>query len=170
MKQARCLVLLLVSSVAGASLGCSGEAERSGEVITQPEPIADHECGACGMIVREQPSPRGQVVHHDGTHVWLCSLADLVAYASAPSPHGRVEERWVETLAADVDPAADDVAQRPWTRVADAHFVFGVERESVMGTAVLTFAGAADASSAAARLHGQVVEWSDVERALGGTP
>lgn len=170
MNPARCLVLFVFVSVAGVALGCGGEGDRSGGSAAQPEPIADHECGACGMIVREQPSPRGQVVHHDGTHVWLCSLADLVAYSSAPSPHGRVEERWVETLAVDVDPAADDVAQRPWARVTDAHFVLGVQRDSVMGTAVLAFASDADAAAAASRLQGRAVAWDEVARALGGAP
>ena len=168
MTHPRWLFFLLTVCVARATLGCGGEEAGSRAETAQPEPIADHECGACGMIVREQPSPRGQVVHHDGTHVWLCSLADLVAYSAAPSPHGRVEHQWVETLEADVDLDVNDVAPRPWVQVADARFVLGVERESVMGTAALVFASAADAGSAAARLHGRVVGWDDVVQALGG--
>jgi nitrous oxide reductase accessory protein NosL len=160
----------LVVALAVALAACGGQEQASHGAAAQPEPIADHECGACGMIVREQPSPRGQVVHRDGTHVWLCSLADVVAYAAAPSPHGRVEQVWVETLAADVDPAANEVAQRPWARAAEAHYVLGVERDSVMGTAVLAFASAADASAAAARLGGRAASWDEIVRALGGTP
>lgn len=162
--------LALAVSAAVAAIGCGGQEQVSRGAAAQPEPIADHECGACGMIVREQPSPRGQVVHRDGTHVWLCSLADVVAYAAAPSPHGRVEQTWVETLAADVDPAADEVTQRPWARAEDAHYVLGVARDSVMGTAVLAFASAADASAAAERLHGRVAGWDEIVRVLGGTP
>ena len=32
------------------------------------------ECAACGMIVREQPSPRAQAVHRDGERVYFCSI------------------------------------------------------------------------------------------------
>lgn len=152
------------------SAGCGGREQEAPGEAAQPEPIADHECGACGMIVREQPSPRGQVVHRDGTHVWLCSLADVVAYAAAPSPHGRVEQIWVETLAVDVDPARDELVERPWARAEGAHFVLGIERESVMGTPVLAFASATDASAAAERLHARVAGWDEVVRALGGSP
>lgn len=144
------------------------EAEVASAVVA--EPMADHECGACGMIVREEPSPRAQLVHRDGTHVWFCSIADVVAYMGAPSPHGRIQALWVETLDVAVEPSANGVAARPWMRAEEATFVLGVPRERVMGQAVLTFASATDASSAAARLGGSVVAWSDVVVALGGVP
>lgn len=169
----RSYVLLLSLSLAGLApmlLGCGGEEGPGAGATAAPEPIADHDCGACGMIVREQPSPRAQVVHRDGTHVWFCSIADVVAYLGSPSGHGRIEQIWVETLAADADPAADDVADRPWAHASDAAFVLGVERERVMGAAVLAFATRADADAAASRLGARAASWDEVVRALGGTP
>lgn len=156
----------------GAALlmGCGGEEGPGAGATAVPEPIADHDCGACGMIVREQPSPRAQIVHRDGTHVWFCSIADVVAYLGAPSPHGRIEQIWVETLPVDADPAANDVAERPWRRAQDAAFVLGVERGSVMGTPVLAYATSADSAAAASRLGGRAVGWDEVVRTLGGSP
>ncbi len=151
-------------------LACGGDEGPGAGATAAPEPIADHDCGACGMIVREQPSPRAQVVHRDGTHVWFCSIADVVAYLGSPSGHGRIEQIWVETLAPDTDPAANDVAERPWTHAGDAAFVLGVERERVMGTAVLAFATRADAEAAAGRLGARAASWDEVVTALGGTP
>lgn len=122
------------------------------------------------MIVREEPSPRAQLVHHDGTHVWFCSVADEVAYASAPSPHGRVEHVWVETSPVDVDPASVDAAPRPWVAVERASFVLGVTRERVMGESVLAFEAETDARTAATRLGGRVSSWEQVVVALHGAP
>ncbi len=165
------LALVLLSVSAGVSGGaCGGEQSASSGAAARPEPIAEHDCASCGMIVREQPSPRGQVVHRDGTHEWFCSIADVVAYVGAPSPHGRIEHVWVETQAVDVDPAANATADLPWMPAADAFFVLGVERERVMGPGVLVFASEADARSAAERLHGRMARWDEVVTALGGTP
>jgi copper chaperone NosL len=150
--------------------GCSGSGGQAAEAPVTAEPLGDHECGACGMIVREEPSPRAQLVHRDGTHVWFCSMTDVVAYMGAPSPHGAVRAVWVESLDVTVDPAADEVAARPWLRAADASYVLGVTRERVMGQAVLSFASEADATASAARLGGRVATWSEVVVALGGVP
>jgi nitrous oxide reductase accessory protein NosL len=158
---------LVLTSIVMTACGGHDPAIPSGPA--QPEPIAEHDCAACGMIVREQPSPRGQVVHHDGEHAWFCSIGDLVAYLGAPSPHGRVVEVWVETQPADVDPGANDVSERPWAQAAGAFFVLGIERERVMGAGVLAFASESDARAAAARLGGRMVRWDELVPALGGT-
>lgn len=148
--------------------GCAGAAESSAGALAAPRSIADHECASCGMIVREQPAPRAQVVHRDGTHEWFCSIADLVAYRGSPSPHGRIEHTWVEILPPEVDPAVHDMSEARWVEVERAGFVLGVERNMVMGTPVLSFATEADARAAAERLRGRAASWDETERELGG--
>jgi copper chaperone NosL len=161
-------VVLLFSVLSLAA--CGGEERASAGASAHAEPIAEHECGSCGMIVREQPAPRAQVVHRDGTHAWFCSVGDVVAYLGAPSPHGRIEHVWVEVVEADVDLASTDVSEGTWVESTSAHYVLGVARPNVMGTPVLAFASAADAASAASRLGGRPASWSEVVTALGGTP
>ncbi len=158
--------LLALQLVAGCGL-------REGDSLgatALAQAFADHECGTCGMIVREQPSPRAQVVHRDGTHAWFCSMADVVAYLDAPSTHGRIEQVWVETLPADTDPARAEVEEHPWVHAGDASFVTGIDRVGVMGTPVLAFATEAEADGAASRLGGHTARWSEVVPMLGGTP
>lgn len=154
------------TATALALAACGGSETRGAAVDETAQPIGEAECGACGMIVREQLSPRGQVVHHDGTHVWLCSIGDLVAYLGAPSPHGRVEQIWVEVLPADFDLAHGDTAERPWVPAASASYVLGVSR-MVMGTPVLSFASASEATAVAQRVNGRVATWDETTRALG---
>lgn len=151
-------------------VGCGARGDTSLAATAPAESFADHECGTCGMIVREQPSPRAQVVHRDGTHAWFCSMADLVAYLDAPSTHGRIEQVWVETLPADTDPASANLEEHPWAHASEAFFVVGIDRVGVMGTPVLAFATEADADGAAGRLRGHAARWSEVVTMLGGTP
>ena len=162
----RLLLQLLVVSLAA----CSGAASAPEGAAASPEPIAEHECGTCGMIVREQVSPRAQIVHRDGTREWFCSMADVVAYLGSPSAHGRIEHVWVEALPADVDPASGDASERPWIQADDAFFVIGFERVGVMGTPVLAFASEAEANGAATRLHARALRWTEVVTTLGGIP
>lgn len=159
-----------VAWIALVVAACGAGADVAPSASARPEPISDHECGSCGMIVREQPSPRAQLVHRDGTHAWFCSIADLVAYQGSPSPHGRVERAWVEALPADFDPQANEVAQEDWVEAERATFVLGVERDMVMGTPALSFASADEARAAAERLGARAESWDDARRELGGAP
>lgn len=120
------------------------------------------ECAACGMVVREQPAPRGQVVHRDGTRVFLCSLADLVQYLQAPSKHGSPVSVFVEVLDPAAAPKEKSTAERPWARAEEAGYVVGVEREGIMGKPVLAYPSAAAAAAAAARHGGQQKSWSEL--------
>lgn len=155
-----------VAATGLALLACGGSETHVVSADEAAQPIGEAECGACGMIVREQLSPRGQVVHHDGTHVWLCSIGDLVAYLGAPSPHGRIEQIWVEVLPADFDLAHGDTAERPWVLASSASYVLGVSR-MVMGTPALAFASASEASAVAQRVSGRVATWDETMHALG---
>ncbi len=156
---------LLMACAISVSLGCGAE-ETAEPVDSSARDFEDQECAACGMIVREQPSPRGQQVHRDGTRVYACSIADLHAYAAAPSSHGEAIATYVEVLPVDADPAASSTEARPWVPAEDASFVLGVERNNVMGRPVLAYATRADAESAAERLGGRVVDYAGLQRAL----
>ncbi|MCA9605273.1 MAG: nitrous oxide reductase accessory protein NosL [Myxococcales bacterium] len=118
------------------------------------------------MIVRDQPAPRGQLIHRDGTRVFLCSIADLVTYERAPSPHGAPAATYVEVMAADADPADTSTAARPWRSVDRAEFVVGGLHRPVMGEPVLVFDDLATARAAAERLGSRAVDWEELKEAL----
>jgi copper chaperone NosL len=158
---------LLWSAMLGLAAACGADEARV--IPTTPEPLDGQECAACGMIVRDEPSPRAQIVHADGTRAFFCSLADLVAYQEVPSRHGALVHTWVETLPADLDPALHDVGLRPWSPAADAHYVLGLERR-VMGTPALAYEREADASAVATRVSGRAMRWNEAMRALARHP
>lgn len=139
---------------------CSGTGATTATVDIAPQALEGQECAVCGMTVRDQPSPRGQVLHKDGTHLHFCSLGDLRAHLEAPSPHGRVLGTWVEALPADYDPGAHDTALQPVIPAERASYVVGFERPRVMGRPTLAFEDPTAAAAAAQRVGGHVVDWS----------
>ena len=157
--------LLLVAAVIGASIigsACSDRA-ASGEIDRTAHAIDGDECAACGMIVREQPAPRAQLVHRDGERAFFCSIGDMVAYRAGPSPHGEVVATYVEVLPADADPATNDTARRPWMEAERAGFVLGVPRRQIMGEPVLVYSTRDEAESAATRYGGRAVEQAELQ-------
>ncbi len=150
--------LVLVSLAIGCTSG--GDVEESASL--DPLPLDGTECEACGMTVEEQPSPRGQVIHRDGTHAFFCSLADMATYLESPSPHGSAIGQFVEVMPADVEPADTDFEQRPWVDARVASFVVGDFERPVMGRPILSFDSDTDAAGVSTRLSGQMVEWDSI--------
>ena len=153
-----------------SAVACDKKAEAAAATAsTSAAAIGIAECAACGMVVQEQPAPRGQLVHRDGTREHFCSIADLVQYLEAPSPHGKATAIFVEALEDDFDPASADAKARPWTAAKSATFVVGVERENVMGHAALSYERRAQADAAAKRLGGTVNTWTELKATVLGT-
>lgn len=148
---------LFVLCVACSRGGSSGPVDRSAHEFDGSE------CAACGMIVREQPSPRAQAVHRDGERAFFCSVGEALTYLGIPSPHGAIVATYVEVMAADADPATDATERRPWLAAERASYVRGVVRPRVMGEAVLTYAAREDAARAATRFGGHVATWSQLK-------
>lgn len=163
MKPGRTNLLWLASMIGASMIGsaCSGEG-TSAEIDRSAREIGSGECAACGMIVREQPAPRAQIVHRDGERAFFCSIGDMVTYRASPSPHGEVVATHVEVLPADADPATNDTARRPWVEAERAAFVLGVPRRQIMGEPVLVYATTGEAASAATRHGGRAVDWAEL--------
>lgn len=144
-------------------VGCKKTSAAAGaEVQAKALPIGTAECGVCGMVVREQPAPRGQLRHRDGRQVWFCSVGDMAQYLRAPSAHGKASHVWVEALPKDADPRRPDVTPRPWFPAAELHHVLGIARPGIMGAPVMSYAAAADAHAVVARAGGEVLPWTDL--------
>jgi copper chaperone NosL len=133
-------------------------------VHVEPLPLGDAACAVCGMVVAEQPVPRGQIAYRDGHHDHFCSLGDLRVAVQSPSPRGKPVAVWVEAAPADVELVA--TAPLPWVAAEGAYFVVGFERPGVMGRPGLAAADPAVAAALAERFGGRVVDWA----AVSGTP
>jgi len=132
-------------------------------------PIGDAECAACGMVVREQPPPRGQIAYRDGTRRFGCSVGDLAQVLAVPSPHGAPARVFVESLPVGLDPR--EVAPSTpttWVDAASAGYVVGVARAGVMGRPVLAYATPADAERAAKLHGGRATTWEALRGELSG--
>jgi len=165
MKTSSLILLLCISLV--QVLGCSrtdGQAEVAVEVVAVP--IGLTECKACGMVVREQPAPRMQVVHRDGSHFHFCSVGDSVHYLADQSAHGKAVGVFVEVLRASEDPQIIDVDEHEWVEVEQAFYVTDVPRRGVMGSPVLVYRSKSEADDAAKRYEGTVKTWSEVKTVI----
>lgn len=143
-----------------ALLGCGQPAATP--VAVEPEPIGLAECAVCGMVVGEQPSPRGQLHYRDGTVAHVCSIEELRAQAAAPTGRGKPVSLFVEALPASFDWAVPSTDALPWIAAEDAWFVFGASRPLVMGVPVLTYPDEASASRAAQGVGTKPVRWTQV--------
>jgi copper chaperone NosL len=145
-------------------LACEAPEQLEAARTLEPEALADQEGGVCGMLVRDQPAPRAQVVHRDGSRFFFCSLGDLMVHRTSPSPHGRVVEVFVEVMEPQEDPALGHTAPHPWAAASEAFYVVGVERTGIMGRPVLAYADRAVADTVASRYPGaRVMDFAGLE-------
>lgn len=153
--------------VLGSSLGCSKkDAEAAASAAPAAESIGTSECGACGMVVREQPAPRAQVVYASGERAFFCSIGDLVHYLETPSPEGTPTEVYVEALTPYEDPKQPSTSEHRWIPAGSAHYVLDVEREGVMGKPALVYTSRDEAATAAARHGGRGLDYTELRREL----
>ena len=158
--------VLVVLALALSLFACSTPQEEAAAEMVVASAFDVDECAACGMLVRDQPAPRGQIVHRDGTRVFLCSLSDMTTYLGAPSAHGAPKGLFVEEIAPDFAPTELSSAPTPWLNAADAHYVVGVDRPRIMGTPALAYRAESDASRIAASHGASLVTWPGLPAAL----
>jgi len=146
-----------------ALLACDRPDRSSAVAPGAPEAIGDQECAVCGMIVREQPAPRGQVVHRDGTRLFFCSVSDLLAYLEVPSPHGRAVDVFVERSLPGEDPRVGSVEPHPWMRAQDAFYAVGGEGPRRMGEPVVVTATREEAERVARTVGARALDFEALD-------
>ncbi len=148
----RALVLPIALSAFVLSTSGCGRGDPNGAAKShEPMPLASQEGAVCGMLIREQPAPRAQIVYRDASRSFFCSLGDMLVHLSAPSPNGRPEAVFVEVMDPSEDPLETHTGPHPWLSAEAAAYVVGVPRKGLMGEPVLTYASRAEASAVAQR-------------------
>jgi nitrous oxide reductase accessory protein NosL len=137
-----------------ALVGCPADEDKADRVGSSgAHKLAGAEGAVCGMVVSEQPAPRAQVVHRDGTRLYLCGIADLLLHLDAHSPHGASVEIYVEAMEVDEDPRDVHLGEHEWVRAEGAIYRIGDERPGlIMGTPVMVYRDRSIAENAIA--HG----------------
>ena len=151
--------LLVLVLLAG---GCGDAPGAGGSIGLEPAALADQEGAVCGMIVRDQSAPRGQVMHRDGERSFLCSIGDLLAYLEAPSPHGAPARVLVEVLQPTQDPAESHTGAHPWITAEEGIYVVGIERKRIMGAPVLVYRDRAAAEQVIAGTSAKILSWDEL--------
>lgn len=155
--------LALAFAVAFVTACAAEDASETGAPLESQE-IADQPGAVCGMLVRDQSAPRAQVVHRDGERAFLCSIGDLLVHLSAPSPHGKPAQIWVEALAPDEDPSESHTGPHEWIPAERAVYVVGIERRGIMGPPVLVYRSQDDAQQVTAGTAARILDFEALER------
>lgn len=155
-------VLLTLSTV--CLVGCSSDERTRSVAPTGPvESLEGAEGAVCGMVVSEQPAPRAQVVHRDGTRQFLCGIADLLIHLDAPSPHGAPLAVYVEAMEVDEDPREVHLGPHAWIRAETAAFRIGDERPPlIMGEPVMVYRDRATAAAAVSHGPTQILDFEEL--------
>ncbi|MCF6311202.1 MAG: nitrous oxide reductase accessory protein NosL [Verrucomicrobiales bacterium] len=155
--------LILIMCCVLASGACRKEqSARQNHTMAVALDADTETCAACGMVVREQPSPRGQVVYHDGTREFLCSIGDLLHFLAVPSPSGKPLAIYAEVMPDDHEADNRSTTWQVWGEAGELFFVTDIERAAVMGKPVLTFHTRKAAEKAANKLAGKVVNFDEL--------
>ena len=119
-------------------------------------------CAACGMVIREQPAPRGQVIHRNGDRQFLCSIDDLLQYLELPSPSGKPVGIFSEVMPDAHAPDNMDTSFQAWKEASTLFYVTGIKRKGVMGAPVLSYDTAEAAGNAAKKSGGKVLTFEQL--------
>ena len=157
------LTVLILTLLTVLACGSKPE-EKTAAASNEAQPIGFAECAACGMVVAEQPAPRGQLVHRNGERVYFCSIGDMLAYQNTPSPHGRVVAVYVEVMDGTADPLSIDPTERAWRAAEETHFVLGVPRNGIMGPPVMSYTQKQAGVDVAKAWKGDLMTWSKLQQ------
>jgi nitrous oxide reductase accessory protein NosL len=153
-------LLLAIALSMGCPAGDNGEAPVRSDA---PQSLAGSEGAVCGMVVSEQPAPRAQVEHRDGTRAFFCGITDLLVHLDVPSPHGAPIAIFVEVMEADEDPREIQLHEHDWVRAEGAVYRLGDDRPRlIMGQPVMTYRDQATAERALAHGPTQVLDWNEL--------
>ena len=147
-------------------LGCSQNQENLENNSYLADTIGLEECQSCGMVVRDQPAPRGQVVHRDGTRAFFCSISDMVLYMETPSPHGKIQQSYVEVMDQAANPKNLDNSELEWASAEMAGYVLGFPRKGIMGEPVLVYKNNQIAVEVAETHDGEAVNLSQLRQKI----
>jgi nitrous oxide reductase accessory protein NosL len=115
------------------------------------------------MVVSDQPAPRAQVLHRDGTRLYLCGIGDLLAHLEARSPHGAPVDIYVEAMEAHEDPQDIHLGPHEWIRAEDALYRIGDERPRlIMGRPVMVYRDRMTAQSAVSHGPTKILDFDEI--------
>ena len=110
--------------------GCSGEAPPP---TVTPVALSETAIGHyCGMVLREHPGPKGQIILADSSDpVWFSSVRDTVAFTMLPEEPKNIAAVYVSDMAAAQ--SWEEPGVENWIDAKRAFFVIGSAMRGGMG-------------------------------------
>lgn len=147
--------------------GCDDGTDRSATVQRALAIEHGEECHLCGMLIEEQPGPKGQLYERGvAAPRKFCSTRDLFAYLLDPEHRHRVQSVFVHNMAVTPWDHPDDQA---YVDARQAWFVAGSKRTGGMGPTLASFAERADAQAFADAYGGQLYRFDQIDLELLST-
>lgn len=139
---------------------CSDGPERA--VAQNPVPIEPgDECHLCGMIIDEQPGPKGELyVRGDTAARKFCSVAEMFTFLLQPEHRERIGAAYVHDVAAGSWAAPNDDAFVP---AREAWYVLGHHQASSMGHALASFRQRTDAEAFVEAHGGRLLSFEQID-------
>ncbi|MBV1790320.1 nitrous oxide reductase accessory protein NosL [Marinobacterium sp. D7] len=141
--------------------GCSDNADTVATVRRAMAIEHGEECHLCGMIIENQPGPKGQLYEREvATPHKFCSTRDLFAYLLDPEHKHRIESVFVHDMAVTPWDHPDD---QTYIDARQAWYVVGSKREGGMGPTLASFADRAVAELFIEEFGGRLYRFDQID-------
>lgn len=146
-----------VSLLAVLLIGCAQQAS-----VGPVDPASGEQCQLDGMVLRDYPGPKGQILYADGSIEYFCDTIELLSLYLAPEQVRKVAGVYTQDMAkTDWDAPAGH-----WIDASKAFYVQGSSRTGSMGPTFASFSTRADAEKFAGEFGGKVLAFSDITPAM----
>ncbi len=137
---------------------CSEVVKQSGP----QEPAADTACALDGMVLKDFPGPKAQVLYAEGKPDFYCDLMELFAMVLAPEQKRAVAGVFVQ----DMGKADWASPSGHWIAAKTALYVVGSRKAGSMGATFASFADKLDAAAFVKAEGGTIVPFDQVTLAM----
>jgi copper chaperone NosL len=142
-----------------ALLAACSDAART---VAARDPADDAACALDGMVLKDFPGPKAQIVYQDGQIAVFCSLTELFEVLYSGESKRAIQALYVQ----DMGQADWQQPRGHWIDARKALFVVGSRKMGAMGPTFGAFAQQQDAQAFSAREGGRVLQFSEMSPAI----
>jgi copper chaperone NosL len=139
-----------------------GACSRTVLPTTALEPADDTACALDGMLLKDFPGPKAQILYAEGKPDFFCDLMDLFATVLAPEQKRHVAAMFVQ----DMGKTDWDHPQGNWIDAKTALYVVGSKKAGSMGPTFGSFSDRQDAEAFMNKEGGRIVRFDEITPGL----
>ncbi len=140
----------LLTSVAA----CSGKKPE-----TQPiEPTRSTTCSLDGMLLKDYPGPKGQILYDNGEREFYCDTVELLSIYLRPEQQKRIRALYTQDMGKTEWREPHD----NWIDATKAYYVRGSDLHGSMGPTFATFSNQSDAEAFIRKHGGKLLRFEQI--------